>query len=392
MRTLGLLVLLLATLLPAAGSGVEEGFRPLWDGTDLSGWVKTGGGATYRVEGDCIVGEAGPGPNTFLRTGKSYGDFLLKLEARLDVPGNSGIQFRSHQREGNGRVFGYQCEIDPSARAWTGGIYDEARRGWLFPLTDDPRARAAFRLADWNRFTIEAIGPRIRTWVNDVPCADLVDTADLEGFIALQVHSGQAGRIRWRNLRIRELGTRSWKPLWDGRTLQGWEAIGGGRWSVEDGVLRGVSAKDEPRHGHLITREEVSDCALRVSYRAVQGNSGLYFRVDRTGDPVGVAGFQAEIDPERDAGGLYETGGRGWVVQPKPEDVKKWYRPGDWNEMTVVCLGGRITVHVNGHRTAEVRDDPGRRKGRVALQLHGGQEMDVRFRSVEWMPLTDLPR
>jgi hypothetical protein len=189
----------------AADEG-EEGFVALFDGTTLDGWKKVGGGATYRIEGDSIVGEVGPGSNTFLRTEKTYGDFILKLDAKLDVPGNSGIQFRSHQKDGDGRVFGYQCEIDPSDRAWTGGIYDEGRRGWLYPLKDHPEAQKAFKKDDWNTFVIEARGPHLRTWVNGVPCADLEDTMDADGFIALQVHAGKEGRIRWKDVRIKELG------------------------------------------------------------------------------------------------------------------------------------------------------------------------------------------
>jgi len=181
----------------------EEGFKPLFDGKTLDGWRKAGGGATYRVEDGCIVGEVGPGSNTFLCTEKPYADFILKLEVKLDVHGNSGIQFRSHQRDGNGRVFGYQCEIDPSARAWSGGIYDEGRRGWLYPLKDDEAARKAFKVDGWNEYVIEAVGDSLKTWVNGVPCAKLEDDADADGFIALQVHSGKQGRIRWRNVRIK---------------------------------------------------------------------------------------------------------------------------------------------------------------------------------------------
>ena len=183
----------------------DNGFVSLFDGKTLDGWHKEGGGATYRVEGDCIVGEVGPGNNTFLCTKKNYGDFILKLDVKFDVPGNSGIQLRSHQRSIDGRVFGYQCEIDPSPRAWSGGIYDESRRNWLYSLEGREEARKAFKLDGWNEFVIEAMGPSIKTWINGVPCADLNDKADADGFIALQVHSGTHGKIRWRNIRIREL-------------------------------------------------------------------------------------------------------------------------------------------------------------------------------------------
>lgn len=178
--------------------------RPLFDGRTLEGWRVAGlGAATFTVEGDAIVGIVGPGPNTFLRTERLFRDFVLELEFRWDVPGNSGIQFRS-QELADGRVVGYQCELDPSDRAWTGGIYDEGRRGWLIDLADDAVAREAVRIEGWNRVRIEARGTRLRTWINGVPCADLEDDVDAEGFVALQVHSGAEGRIRWRNIRVTE--------------------------------------------------------------------------------------------------------------------------------------------------------------------------------------------
>ena len=198
----------LGPLAAPEGSADEEGFVSLFDGQTLAGWHKAGGGATYWAEDGCIVGKAGPGPNTFLCTEKHYRDFVLKLEAKFDDPVNSGIQIRSHQRPNTGRVYGYQCEIDPSGRSWSGGIYDEARRGWLFRLDQNEEARKAFKPTEWNEFVIAAKGRRIRTWVNSVPCADFTDEsdqADLEGFIALQVHSAKKGQIRWRNIRIKEL-------------------------------------------------------------------------------------------------------------------------------------------------------------------------------------------
>ncbi|MHC4993014.1 MAG: 3-keto-disaccharide hydrolase, partial [Planctomycetota bacterium] len=131
--------------------------------------------------------------------------FDLTLEVKLDIPGNSGIQFRSHQREEDGRVYGYQCEIDPTPRAWSGGIYDEARRGWLHSLEGNEAAQTAFKADDWNHYRIRAVGDHLQTWVNGVQCADVHDDADAEGFIALQVHSGEQGRIRWRNIVIVEI-------------------------------------------------------------------------------------------------------------------------------------------------------------------------------------------
>jgi len=178
----------------------------LLQGEGLEGWTVVGE-AYYDREGDDVVGrvpEGGLARNSFLRTDRLYGDFVFDVELLVEVPGNSGIQFRSAQRE-NGRVYGYQAEIDPSKRSWSGGVYDEARRGWLDDLKDDPAGRAAFRVDDWNHYRIEAIGEHLRVWVNGVLTADLHDGESPEGFFALQVHGGKQGSFRWRNPRIREI-------------------------------------------------------------------------------------------------------------------------------------------------------------------------------------------
>jgi len=113
--------------------------------------------------------------------------------------------------------------------------------------------------------------------------------------------------------------------------------------------------------------------------------------VDRDGRDAGCAGFQAEIDPQNDVGGLYETYGRDWVVKPKPEDVKRYFRPGQFNDMTVSAHGRRIVVTVNGTKTAELKDDPGRQEGFLAFQLHGGQEMHVEFKDIRILELPSKP-
>jgi len=285
-------------------------------------------------------------------------------------------------------VHGYQVEIDPSERAYSGGIYDEARRGWLNDLKDNEAARKAFNVKEWNHYRVVAIGDWMRTWVNGVPAADLVDSMTQTGFIGLQVHGVKTKEpltVRWRNIRIQDLGSHVWVPIFDGRSLQGWHTLPGGKWEVQDGVIAATSSKDEKRHGMLVTNKRYGNFTVRLKFKAVQGNSGFYFRVDKVESNVGVHGFQAEIDASNNIGGLYETGGRGWVIRPGPEEVQKYFKPQQWNEMTVSAHGRRIVVHVNGHKTAELKDDPGRLQGHLALQLHGGQDMNVMFKDIEML-------
>lgn len=205
-------------------TAAEPGWSELFNGRDLDGWIQRGGKARFHVEDGQIVGTSVPNTgNSFLCTGRNYTNFVLELEFRVATNLNSGIQVRSECfdqpkviRTGDttvnvppGRVHGYQIEIDPSPRAWTGGIYDEGRRGWLADLKQNEAARRAFRQGDWNKLRVEARGSSLKTWLNGVPAADLQDEMTPAGFIGLQVHGvgdkTDPLEVRWRNLRLQEL-------------------------------------------------------------------------------------------------------------------------------------------------------------------------------------------
>lgn len=227
-QTVPAVLMILAMAGCSAPSSSSRTEAPRWvsliQNGSLDGWVQRGGNAGYRVEGDTIIGTTAPNtPNSFLCTVRHYTNFIFEIEFKTVPGGNSGVQIRSHARdeptqlEWNGRtiripagrVHGYQIEIDPSARAWSGGLYDEGRRGWLQNLTNNPAARAAFRTNDWNHFRIHAEGDWIRSWLNGVPAADYRDALTPSGFIGLQVH-GVGNRtepleIRFRHPRVREL-------------------------------------------------------------------------------------------------------------------------------------------------------------------------------------------
>lgn len=186
-------------------------WKKLFNGKNLEGWHQVGGKAEYIVQNNTIVGISVENtPNSFLVTDEVFHDFILELEFRIDSNLNSGIQIRSNSlpEYNNGQFHGYQVEIDPSPRAWSGGIYDEGRRGWLYDLKNDPKAQQAFHQHGWNHYRIEAIGPVIKTWVNGVPVANLRDDMTQSGHIGLQVHSigndaGKKGKtIVWRKIKI----------------------------------------------------------------------------------------------------------------------------------------------------------------------------------------------
>jgi len=192
----------------------ETGWTPLLSGNDTAGWTVLNGNATYQVENGVVTGTTALNtPNTFLTSDKHYSDFILEYEFLVDPEINSGVQIRSNSlpEYNNGRVHGYQIEIDPSERAWTAGIYDESRRGWINDLQRNPKARNAFWQNEWNHVRVEARGDHLRTWLNGVLAADLLDSMTASGFIGLQVHGigknedREGKTVQWRTIRIKEL-------------------------------------------------------------------------------------------------------------------------------------------------------------------------------------------
>lgn len=391
--------LLLALPLSAAS------WEPLFNGRDLTGWKVINGAAPYVVSGGTIVGTTVMGsPNSFLATEKLYGDFIFECEVRQEVgPTNSGIQIRSESRPDyrDGRVHGYQFEIDPSDRAWTGGIYDESRRGWLYPLELNPRARSAYRYGEWNRVRIEAIGSSLRTWVNGVPVAHVVDNMTPRGFIALQVHSINKSedvgrRILWRNLRIQTKDLRpspaddlfirnmipnqvsaaeqkqGWRLLWDGRTTQGWRSVRGSTfpesgWKIADGELSVLGTKG----GDIVTTAEFSTFEFAWEFKLSKGaNSGVKYFVSTLPGAKGpsTVGLEYQLldddnhaDAKRGNGtrvlaSLYDVIGRGGTLRgagivPK---VDEWQ-----HGRIVVHADQRVEHWLNGIKVLEyVRGSP----------------------------------
>tara|TARA_R110001592_G_scaffold234374_1_gene492025 strand:- start:1880 stop:2563 length:684 start_codon:yes stop_codon:yes gene_type:complete len=215
-------VLSLATLIGAVA--VADDWVDLFNGKDLEGWEQKGGAALYRVEDGVLVGQSVPDtPNSFLCTTKSYGDFVLEFEFMGHPELNSGAQIRSESRPDylDGRVHGYQVELEQETRDryWSGGIYDEGRRGWIYPSKDEANEaqRVAFgaqgksnwKMGDWNHVKVKAKGDSIKTWVNGELRADLKDNMTAGGFIALQVHGVGGNKepmtVKWRNIRLKEL-------------------------------------------------------------------------------------------------------------------------------------------------------------------------------------------
>lgn len=377
------------------------GFTALFNGKDLKNFEIRSGTAKYRVENFELVGTTVQGsPNTFLMPKKEYGDFELLFEVKVDPRLNSGVQIRSHEypteteatiwngREfvqrkfPKGRFYGYQVEISNTEAGNSGGIYDEARRGWLYEPTaaKDPECAKAFRDNEWNQYRVVAEGARIQTFVNGAKCTDLIDPMDLTGYIGFQVHQfngDSPAEVRWRNIYIKDNGKHIWKRVFDGKTTKGWSYRGGSKFTIADGVIHGKTDPADPTVGVLIYDTPHKDIVSRLQFKIDSGNSGYFFRAKKDN----LWGYEAEIDATKGTGGLYEVGGRKWVTGPEDNAL---VRQGDWNDLAVAALGDRVVIHLNGRKTIDLPNDPGvSAEGHLAVQAHGRMETSVWFRNIE---------
>ncbi len=173
-----------------------------------------------------------------------------------------------------------------------------------------------------------------------------------------------------------------WRPLFDGKTLAGWHQVGDGEWVVEDGAIVGRTQEAAKLYGLLVSDGVYHDFTVRFKFKSLKGNSGFYVRTVLE-HPDKAHGLQIEVDPRDNSGGVYESYGRAWIAKPEPETLAKYFKPDDWNEVTIAAYGGDVTVTVNGVTSAELKADPSRPAGQLAMQMHAGNEMLVMFKDIE---------
>ena len=369
---------------------------------DLNAWEQLNGTAPFKVEEGIVTGTTVlDSPNSFLCTKEKYGDFILEFDTWFDPQMNSGVQIRSESRADyqNGRVHGYQVELDPSPRAWSGGIYDEARRGWLYTLDKNPEGQKALKAGEWNHYRVEAIGNSIRTWINGIPCADLIDEMTPSGFIALQVHSigkdeSKVGlQVKWKNIKIitenlekyrtayepvipqvsyldnqltdREISD-GWKLLFDGNSSSGWmnaksKTFPEGGWDISDGMISvNPATKGTGGGGDIVTTEKFKNFELIVDFKYKKGaNSGIKYFVDTEVNDGALSSIGCEYQvlddrnhPDAKAGfagnrtlaGLYD------LIAPKN---KRDNGSDQWNRGIIIVEGNNVQHWLNGQLTVE---------------------------------------
>jgi hypothetical protein len=404
-KFLSIILMVFTFMIVASGYAQSNRWVNLFDGKTLHGWKRLAGNAVYSVENGMIVGTTVlHSGNTFLATQKEYENFILEVDIKIEsLKGNSGVQTRSHYdpsgHNGKGLVYGRQVEVDPSARKWSGGIYDEGRRQWLYPLTLNTKAQDAFKVNEFNHYKIECIGNEMKTWVNGIPVAYLVDTIDQKGFIALQVH--QVGsedeankKTFFKNIRIKTTGLQptpfppgvfvvdyvpnhltnyekqtGWKLLFDGKTSIGWKGaylntFPKKDWVIKDGTITVLESegKEGGEGGDIVTTGEYKAFDLSFEFKLTPGaNSGVKYFVtlseNNSGSAIGLE-YQVLDDSLHPDAKLGRNGDRtlaslyDLIPSKKPASV---IRPiGEWNTGRIVVYpDNRVEHYLNGIKVLE---------------------------------------
>ncbi|MCU7549238.1 DUF1080 domain-containing protein [Chitinophagaceae bacterium LB-8] len=385
----------------------KSGWESLFDGKSLNGWNVMTGSAPYTVENGQIVGTTVMGsPNSFLVCDQKFtGDFVLELEAMMaDTNTNSGVQFKSNfdakANNGQGRIYGYQFDFDPSSRNWTGGIYEEGRRSWLYPVSYNPKGQIFFAPNVYHKIRIECIGNTVKTWLDGNAVSYLVDTITAnQGLIGLQVHAigkpQHAGvKIYWKDIRIQTKNIKpksfpkgvyvvnlqpnqltayekqnGWKLLFDGKTTNGWvgahkDSFPEKGWEVKGGTLRVLpsTGAESTNGGDIVTKDLYNAFELSFDFKLTKGaNSGVKYFVtlkeNSNGSAIGLE-YQLLDDSTHPDAKLGRDGNRTlaslYDLIKSQKSTRFFRQPGNWNTGRIVVYpNNRVEHYLNGVKVVE---------------------------------------
>ncbi|MBP7180206.1 MAG: hypothetical protein BWZ06_01157 [Bacteroidetes bacterium ADurb.BinA261] len=404
---------LLAACTPAPKNNVlteaekAEGWKLLFDGKTLDGWRDYNGDsltAPWIVEDGCIRAKgSGSDASGYIVTDTVYENFELVWDWKIAEGGNSGMLYHVVENP----KFKVPYVTGPEYQLIDDFGFPEPLEDWQKTAADyamhvpDTSKTIIKPAGEWNTSKIVFDNGHVEHWLNGEKVVEFEAWTDdwfekknsgkwkdapeyglaHKGVICLQDH----GSAAWfRNIKIKELPRKTKEvDLFNGVDLKGWEIYGTEKWYVDNGLLVCESGPDK-QYGYLATREYYDDFDLTVDFKQLaNGNSGVFFRSFIEPGAI-INGWQVEVAPKgMDTGGIYESYGRGWLVQI-PDEKENILKPGDWNTLRILVKGDNVKTWLNGEQMVDLSDPKiGKAQGRIALQIHDGGGIKVQWKNLK---------
>lgn len=404
---------LLAACTPAPKNNVlteaekAEGWKLLFDGKTLDGWRDYNGDsltAPWIVEDGCIRAKgSGSDASGYIVTDTIYENFELVWDWKIAKGGNSGMLYHVVENP----KFKVPYVTGPEYQLIDDFGFPEPLEDWQKTAADyamhvpDTSKTIIKPAGEWNTSKIVFDNGHVEHWLNGEKVVEFEAWTDdwfekknsgkwkdapeyglaHKGVICLQDH----GSAAWfRNIKIKELPRKTKEvDLFNGVDLKGWEIYGTEKWYVDNGLLVCESGPDK-QYGYLATREYYDDFDLTVDFKQLaNGNSGVFFRSFIEPGAI-INGWQVEVAPKgMDTGGIYESYGRGWLVQI-PDEKENILKPGDWNTLRILVKGDNVKTWLNGEQLVDLSDPKiGKAQGRIALQIHDGGGIKVQWKNLK---------
>ena len=371
----------------------------LFDGRTTDGWVNYGKESISGwkvIEGILENSGTGSDHGGDIVSVDEYEDFELVVEWQIDSVSNSGIFYHVSETAGDAiYVSGPEYQLLDD-KGWPDKLDPVQYTGANYAM-NAPIGAEVMPINEFNTSRILVQGTQVEHWLNGVKIVDYELWSDdwktnvanskwkdhpnygifKKGKVGFQDHGGST---RFKTIKIRDL-TEVGEPIFNQTDLGGWKIHGTEKWYVENSELICESGPDE-QYGYLATTQKYKDFVLRLKFKQeADGNSGVFFRSSIEGTKI--SGWQVEVaPPDYDTGGIYESYGRGWLYQI-PEDKEDVLKEGEWNDMQIRVKGSRTMVWLNNELMTDLTDEEiGKANGVVALQIHSGGGIKVRWKDL----------